>query len=622
MTSPSSSVPSFWGHKSDGARKAVFWLIGLTFVLRMIGAGGIDLVLGESYYLSSARVLHWSYFDQPPLSLWIIWLTKTLLQTESPLWLRLPFVLMFSLSTWTIYRIGARYRSEWAGFFAALITNISVLFSLSIGAWLQPDAPLMLCWLLTSWVLVDIFFGPKVDRRAETVKWMWAGFWLGLTFLSKYHAVFVLAGTGVFVLTNMKAWRWFAHPGPYIAVIIAAVISSPVVVWNVQNDWVSFGFQGGRALGSGFHLDWLIRMILGQLLYMTPWLALTALVGAILAVARGPKGVFPQNTQPGFAWFLVCLAFIPIILFTANAAWSDSQFHFHWQAPGYMMLFILLGGWIDASWPKFHKFHKVWLSIATVLTTVIVTAVLSHSATGWLRNVVPNGQTMEDPSGEQVEWQELGAVFDDLSLESSDNAFVVALNWQTCGQVDKPLAGRMPLACFSDDPRNIAFNIDLRDMVGRTAYFADRWVTFEGVKTTYAAYFDTFEPIATTQVIRNGFVEIDRVDVVKATGFHLDADVNTGNAPEVTLVRLPRTEIVRLEGELFLPASIDEAQVLLGGLVVATIDVKDHEAQAFEIDVTNDRMTVGISSTDLVVVPSGSVAEGAFGFSKLKVFLN
>lgn len=592
-----SNQVTLMGLPGDDARKAMFWLIAITTIFRLIGAGSIDLILGESYYLASARMLHWSYFDQPPLSLWVMWATNTLFQTDSSFVLRVPFVLMFSISTWVIYRIGARYRSEWAGFFAALVMNISILFSLSIGSWLQPEAPLMLFWLLTCWALIDIFFGE--DDNNALRKWLWVGVLLGFTFLSKYHAIFLIFGAGIYALTSAQARKWILHPGPYLAILIAAAISSPVLIWNIQNDWVSFGFQGGRALGAGFRIDWLLRMIIGQLLYIVPWLAIPGIIAALIALTRGPSGRFPQDTPKGFGWFLVCMAFGPIVFFTAVSAWSDSQFHFHWQAPGYMMLFILMGGWIDAAWPRHKLLNQAWLGTSATITFVILTVLISHTATGWMRNVVPNGQTFEDPTGVSIEWREITSVFDEMLPKEQGKAFVAALTWETCGQVDKPVAGRAPVACFSTDPRNMAFNTNLRDMVGRDAYFADKWVTLDGVSNSFVQFFESFELIATRDIHRNGFPEIKNISVVKATGFDLIQQFEALDQPTITVTRLPRTRIVRLSGELMAPANDTQLNILIDDIIAGTISAS---STSFDIAVENDRATVGISNPTIALL--------------------
>ena len=44
---------------------------------------------------------------------------------------------------------------------------------------------------------------------------------LGLGMLSKYAAVLLIAGAGLYVLTRREQRHWLAHPGPYLALAIA-----------------------------------------------------------------------------------------------------------------------------------------------------------------------------------------------------------------------------------------------------------------------------------------------------------------------------------------------------------------------------------------------------------------
>ena len=51
---------------------------------------------------------------------------------------------MFGVSTWLMYRLGAYLFGAWAGVWAALLLNLSAVFFLSVGSWVQPDGPLFL----------------------------------------------------------------------------------------------------------------------------------------------------------------------------------------------------------------------------------------------------------------------------------------------------------------------------------------------------------------------------------------------------------------------------------------------------------------------------------------------
>ena len=68
----------------------------------------------------------------------------------------------------------------------------------------------------------------------------------------------------------------------------------------------------------------------------------------VAALRRGPAA--------WRGWLLCCLAAPPILGFALVGAWSSQRVLFHWAAPGYLMLFPLLGqavargqGWLGAA---------------------------------------------------------------------------------------------------------------------------------------------------------------------------------------------------------------------------------------------------------------------------------
>lgn len=493
--------------------QATLVLIAVTFVLRLIGAAVVGWGTGEAYYLASARQFHLSYFDQPPLSLWTIWATLQLTGSEALLVIRLPFVLMFAVSTWLVFDITRRIHTPRAGFYAALIVNACVLFSLSVGSWTQPDAPMLLFWLATVRVLVEIFFGQ--GARRPYLYWGLAGVFLGLTFLSKYHAAFLVAGTGLFVLFNSTQRRWLTHGAPWLAVLIALVIFSPVIIWNAQNDWVSFGFQGGRALAdSGLRWDGFIRMIWGQLLYMVPWLAIPALYVGAKALGAGPRGQFPAQATPGAAALFAYIGWPPIIFFTLVALWSDTQFHFHWQAPGYLMLFMLMGAWAAN---RDGKGVRAWLFGSAIATLVILALLVSHAATGWARSVFPGN--WEDPTALQLPWTELGQSLQARGAFGQGELFIAGTNWIDCGYIDTQVAGRLPFACFGSDPRNLEFNFNPAAHQGWNAYLVAQTSDPNRILDAYGEVFSNIEHLETLTISRAGRVELTGIQLFYAEGF-------------------------------------------------------------------------------------------------------
>ena len=127
-------------------RALVLWTIVIGTAARLIAAAALGYGLGEGYYFATARHLALSYFDQPPLSLWITHATWALSGSDSVFVIRLPFIAMFVDTTWLMYRLGALLFDERAGAIAAVLLNTSPVFTISAGGWIQPDGPLCRVW--------------------------------------------------------------------------------------------------------------------------------------------------------------------------------------------------------------------------------------------------------------------------------------------------------------------------------------------------------------------------------------------------------------------------------------------------------------------------------------------
>ena len=75
------------------------------------------------------------------------------------------------------------------------------------------------------------------------------GLLLGLAGLAKYTAVLFLPPLLVYLLLKRRYDLLYA-PGMFVAAGITLVVISPVLVWNIQNDFISFHYQGGHVLAA------------------------------------------------------------------------------------------------------------------------------------------------------------------------------------------------------------------------------------------------------------------------------------------------------------------------------------------------------------------------------------
>ena len=145
-----------------------------------------------------------------------------------------------------------------------------------------PDAPLTACWAAAVYYLQQAL----VAGRSGT--WWRAGLALGLGLISKYTILLLGAGAALFLLLDPTARRQLRSPGPWCALLLAALLFSPVIIWNAQNEWASFTFQTARRLAEAPRFS-LHKLILSALVLITPT-GVAAVVWALRAPARDGRG--------------------------------------------------------------------------------------------------------------------------------------------------------------------------------------------------------------------------------------------------------------------------------------------------------------------------------------------
>lgn len=500
--------------EADRTTRVVILIILVTAAARLLLAATIGLGVDESYAVGVSPDLSLGYFDHPPLVFWIAGVIVRGVGIRNRVVLRLPFILLFAGTTWMMFRLGARLFGLRAGMYGALLLNLSPVFSLSTGGWILPDGPLMFFEAATALSLSHALFecpgtsGPSpAPWRDRGRWWVAAGIATGGAFLSKYHAIFVALGVLVFLATESDRRGWLRRPEPYIAAAVAFTLFLPVLVWNHRHGWVSFRFQAGRSAPQpgGIHLGALAQNLAGQAGYILPWIWIP-LVGVLVQACRtGPKD--PAR------WFLLCLAGGPILVFTFISL--DGRVGLpHWPAPGFLMLFPILGAAIVAREPAQRASIHRWIRFATAALVALVAIAASQVATGWIGRLAPALFARGDPSLEALDWSELPVELHDAGLASVVRAggFVGAPHWIQAGKIAYALGPAVPVLCLSDDPRQFFYLYDDRRFLGKDAILVDqveRRRRTADVLQKYGRYFKSVEWIGNVPIRRFGHPVID-----------------------------------------------------------------------------------------------------------------
>jgi 4-amino-4-deoxy-L-arabinose transferase-like glycosyltransferase len=471
---------------------AVLVLIALTMIVRMLFAWTLGLGIDESYTVATGRDPQLSYFDHPPLAWWLEWAAGRLFGTEDALVLRAPFVMLFALTTWLMFALTRLLFDERAGLWAAVTLNLAPVLAWTSGTWILPDGPLNAALLAGAYSVSAALFTASASAP---VWWLVAGVCGGLAMLAKLHGIFLFAGTGLFLSTSPSYRHWLATPWPYVAIIVAAVIFLPVIIWNEQHQWVSFVFQGERARPREFEIWAPPAAIAGQALFLLPWVWLPLVLCLVKAGLAGPA----NDRQ----WLMVCLAIGPIAFFTA-VAWTGTHTHPHWAASGYLMLFPLLGLRVATSIRNGRHETRIWLVSAAILLAVLVSGVIALANLPWPPIRLIKGTTLENPVVDALNWDSIEPELRARHLLGRTNLFVAARRWDDAGKIDYALHGRVPVVCLGHDPRGFGIVRKPRKYLGEDALIIGRDLSYGSVQKSYGSHFQSISQLPPITIEQGG----------------------------------------------------------------------------------------------------------------------
>src|SRR5262245_23771584 len=332
------------------ASRQVLGVIAFVTLIRGIVTSQLELTSVESYLWVCAQRPALGYFDYPAMIAWM-GAASTALFGHGPLGVRAVSIAGGAAMIWFVYLAGRRLYDESAGrlaaFMAALVPDF-VMF----GAYVTPDAPCLLFWSATVWALAHGLSGDSPRW------WLAAGLFLGLAMDSKYHAVFLGLGVFGFLLLSPDQRPWLRRKEPWLAVAVALLAFSPTLVWNAQNDWQSFAYQGvSRFTESGFNPRELWEYPVSQLLLVTPVLCVWAWGSGLRALARWREADWRDRLLAALA--MPMLVFFYLVVFTRPVRG-------HWPVPGYVTALLLSAAVVTRGGIRGRRLHAASLGVLAV----------------------------------------------------------------------------------------------------------------------------------------------------------------------------------------------------------------------------------------------------------------
>jgi len=412
--------------------KKVWILISITTFVRLIIAGNLELGNDEVYYQTYAQYLQWNYFDHPPMVALLIRLSTFNLYFHQELFTRLGPVLCSVLGTRLIFKIGKRLDHERTGWIAAILYNTSFYNSVVAGTFILPDSPLVLFWLLSIYFMI-IILDDQVNPTNRGLRFILLGISIGLCIMSKIHGIFLWFGFGGYILFRRR--KLLNSPMLWISLIISIAIFSPIYIWNLQNNFISYKYHQGRInfWGNNPDIGHFLQQILGSVFYSNP-VNFIIYVCMLWTILKRRKERFPE-LYPLLLWLALPLI---IILF-----WSSifSETLPHWSGPAFLSLMLLGACWLNKlHFPQRYAWLKasIWVYGSVILIAVTSIRILPFRIGSIQKRNLGKGDITLDMSG----WHQFALRFD--SIYKSDintgrmerNAVILSDYWFPAAHLD------------------------------------------------------------------------------------------------------------------------------------------------------------------------------------------
>jgi len=294
-------------------------------LLKLVLVFTVPLTGDEAYFIVWGQELSLGYYDHPPMVGWLLYLLSGI--GDHLIIYRLFAYIAAIVMAYLLYQTlqfhpKINQKVVFYVAFAFLVSPISLMFVVTAN-----DT------VLVFFAVVAFFFYAKTLAHPSLINALLAGLFLGLAFLSKYFAVFMLLGLFLYSLVYIKqhAWKWLA-----IMTAVVLLFVAENLYFNATNCWnnILFNFFS-RTTNNTFNIGNVVSYVVMILLLLSP-LALFYLWKSLKIFKEKPSGervLFPVLKQVLFAT-LPLLAVLFFVSFTNPVG-------LHWPLLSVTLLYLL-----------------------------------------------------------------------------------------------------------------------------------------------------------------------------------------------------------------------------------------------------------------------------------------
>jgi 4-amino-4-deoxy-L-arabinose transferase-like glycosyltransferase len=431
--------------------------LGALTIIRLLLIGQTNLIPDEAYYFFWADKLEACYWDQPAgvavvgkLALWLF--------HKSVFGVRLMAVGLSLIASLAAYDLGKTcLGSPIKAAHGALLTQIQPLLGLGAVLMLHDTVMAAAC-------MVALAFAARAVVNDKPVWWYAAGIAGTAALYAKFSAILLAPCLVVFFILSSKSRRHLLRPEPYLASFMAAVLFSPVILWNMRNGWVAYYAVSKLSGNSGMSI--FERMVspfdfLGsQILLATP------ILFALIALALFDVWKKRRHESMEGRIFLASVTAGIIGYFFVQAFRAKVQGN--WAALAYIPGSLLAVDYIADRWSR--RRVRTW-SLAGIALAAIATLCIHVHA---IRPFIPLPAGV-DMSAQAHGWEELSGEVKGHLKNYGSGAAVMARRYQVASELEFYLGPEVDVYCASYASRGSQYDIwqNYDELIGRDVVYVD-----------------------------------------------------------------------------------------------------------------------------------------------------
>jgi len=325
-------------------------------LVRLLFISTTMVVDDESYYYVWTHHLAGGYIDGGPV---IAYINKFFVHWlgVSGFSVRIGAVtLMTALNLFLLYW-GAKRFGALTGFLLALLTALTpVCFGLSVVH--TYDTEMAFFMLIAIALYYDALF---VDKRYFYL----AGILLGLALLAKVSVAFSALAIFLLPFVVKEKRALLRRPEFYLSFLIAAVVFSPFIYWNLTHDLAFIRFKGGMAFRAGDFSDfldvWLAQA--GLFLPIVFWFTVSLPIGIVVNALR-------RRAVPPERLYFALIALFPLGYFVTGSLFS--RYYANWVIPAFFGGLFLTALHFGEHWEKYRKLARLHFLLSGALLVVFI----------------------------------------------------------------------------------------------------------------------------------------------------------------------------------------------------------------------------------------------------------